>query len=566
MDDKIDRLKKRQGLKKKLEQQKGLSISADNDLVEMHLNSEINREQIYETEKSISLTETDYNKEEVEELLKSISNVYDKQRMNLLIEDCKSTVLDNIIKPFGIAKYVFAKSDKDGGNVTTVQNFEKGITANSIDKERYDEYEKSNILKLNREHYDNIEIQKKGKLKTVEFNREKKKEIYENMNSGEKIRDGYTGKELGEKKTGWNIKKYEAIHLEHIISVSEIDKDSKNHLFAKGENKEERLNYKVKLARDDNNLTLIEGGMNSSKNNKDLMEWANLKVSPKHAKETGNPNMTNAEYYGTDKELIEKKYKKSKDFIKKQQRNQQFKKQGTETLIASGHEGLKMGLQQAVGIVLKELTEGIFDEISDSLQNGFKGKNNIDKTFFAALKERLMRVGNNVLSKWKDLVKAFGEGFFSGFLSSFVTVAINIFVTTSKRVVRIIREGFFSLRKALKLLFFPPENMSYREAAHEATKLIIASLAITGGVLLEQYLDTLLKKSVPFADMVSTVVIGIVTGLTTSLLVFMLDKLDIFGVNQEKQHDFIVGELDKMTNNSFEDAEHILKGLEIRTL
>lgn len=140
-----------------------------------------------------------------------------------------------------------------------------------------------------------------------------------------------------------------------------------------------------------------------------------------------------------------------------------------------------------------------------------------------------------------------------------------MFVTTGKRVVRIIREGFFSLLKALKMVFFPPENMTFNEALHEATKLIVAGLAISGGILLEQYIDTLLK-SIPFANMISSVLVGIVTGLGTSLLVFLIDKLDLFGVVKEQRLEYISEKLNEITDNSFEEIGDILQSLEIRTI
>jgi hypothetical protein len=220
-----------------------------------------------------------------------------------------------------------------------------------------------------------------------------------------------------------------------------------------------------------------------------------------------------------------------------------------------------MGIQQAVGMVLKELTESVFDEVVDIFKNGFRGKDKMDKTFFTILKERLTRIGESIMVKWKDVVKVFGEGFFSGFLSNIITVIVNMFVTTGKRVVRMIREGLFSLLKALKMLFFPPKNITFEESAHEATKLLTAGLVISGGIILEQYLDTLLK-AVPFADMISMVISGIITGLGTALLVYLLDKMDLFGVEKNRKHDFTTQQLIAMEDDYFGEAEAILKQLD----
>ena len=149
------------------------------------------------------------------------------------------------------------------------------------------------------------------------------------MQSGQKVVDGYTEKELGTKQ-GTNIDKNTEIDLEHITSAKEIETDSKNHLFARGSSKESRQNDRVKVATNDSNLTLINGGMNSSKNDNDLMKWANSPISKQHAKEVGNPNMTNAEYYELNPNLIEKEYNKSKEFIKKEQLVKQIEKQSKE--------------------------------------------------------------------------------------------------------------------------------------------------------------------------------------------------------------------------------------------
>lgn len=572
MEDKSNRFKKRQELKLQLKNKSNLSICAiDESDVDIHYNSEINSKQISETDKSIndkynfSLSDIDVNDEEILGLLNSLKKGYDKQKLDVLVSESKNTILDNIIKPFGIAKYVVAKYDneKGGANVTTNLNFKKDIVANECDQQRYNEWQKSKNNKIVRDEYDyvvkldrsgNPVVNKDGKIVTEYFNNIKKKEIEDKIPEGGKIKDGYTEKELGTKING-RIEKNVSIDNEHITSVKTIEEDPKNHLNAEGNTSEDRLNYRVEIARNDKNLTLIEGNMNRSKNAEDLMKWSN-------STNKKDPTKTNGEFYGTKKELLEKEYKKSNDFIKKEQIKNQTKKQGKEITFTGAKEGAKMGLQQAVGIVLKELTESIFDEISDIYHNGFKDENKIGETFFIVLKERLLKIGNRILSKWEDVVKAFGDGFFSGFLSNLVTVIINMFVTTGKRVVRIIREGFFSLLKALKLLFFPPENMTLKEAAHEATKLIVAGLAISGGILLEQYMETLLK-SIPFADMISTVIVGIITGLGTSLLVYLIDKLDLFGVEKEKLDEYIISKLDEMTEDSFENIEAILQSLNI---
>lgn len=541
MDEKIERFKKRQEIKNNsLNKQIELSTkNVDSTMVDNYQNSEIDTNLISETENNqierfeFSLTETNENFDKVEELLASLSTTYNKQRLDLLLTESKKSILDNIIKPFGIGKFIVAKYDKEGGTVTTIHNannkkteFNKG---KGIYAEKNDEYlrtEYTNTKNSNNETF----IGNKG----VGDNFVKSKLIQNNK----KVVDEYTDK----------LEKSSDTSPDHIKSLSQFHKEGGFMLDEK---------VKANFATDTENLAITKRNINQSIKDSDKQVWLD-----KQKKENSEDLK-----YEVNEEKIKKAIKRGNEVAKKHLPNNAGKiKYYSEKIGKTGiKEGAKFGLQQCIGLVLKELTEGIFDEISDIYHHGFNGQNKINASFFAVLKERLLRIGNRILLKWKDVVKAFGEGFFSGFLSNIVTVVINMFVTTGKRVVRIIREGLYSLLKALKLLFFPPENLNFREAAHEATKLIVAGLAITGGIILEEYLEVL-TNTIPFADTISMVLVGITTGLSTSLLVFLLDKLDLFGVNQDKQHDFIVQELDKMIDNSFDNAEMILKSLEIRTI
>ena len=238
---------------------------------------------------------------------------------------------------------------------------------------------------------------------------------------------------------------------------------------------------------------------------------------------------------------------------------------GKRVTKTGAQEGLKMGLQQAVGMLLQELAVAMFDEVKDIYAAGFKGKKP-DKNFLKIIQKRLQRVCNRVLRRWKDVAKAFGEGTISGFLSNLVTVIINMFVTTGKRLVRLIREGLFSLLRAIKILLFPPEGMTLKQAAHEASKLIAAGLIIAGGVMLEELIEQAIKGVpflVPFSDILTTFVMGLVTGLATTFIVYSLDKLDLFGVNASERYEYVIAKLDADLDEFFSQAENSIKEIGI---
>lgn len=508
----IDRHKKRK-------QQFG-TVSLDNvdeNSLEKLQNSSIDYEKI---NSSYMLIEQNYginydlniSKEEAREFLEQFQKNFNQDRFDKLIKDCQKNIITSIVTPFGLGRFV-SIYDKVGGNVTTTYNFEKGITATSEDQDRYNEWQNTLNNTVNRTLHD--EVKDKWKENT-----------YKSMSNGEIVTDGYTGKILGEKNNN-RIDKDVSIHGEHITSVSEIVKDFKNHLFANGNTAEKRNEDRANLSGNENNLTLIEGGMNSSKNDNDLNEWANSKVSKQHAEETGNPEMTNKEYYELNESLIEKEYKKSKNFIRNEQIKKQIKKQGKEVVSTGITEGLKMGLQQAIGLIMTEFFTAIFDEIIDIYNNGFYNNSISDERILNVLKERCYRIGKRLLSRWKDVAIAFKDGLISGFISNLITVFANSMHTTFKRLNRIIREGIYSILKAIKIVLYPPENISTDEVFHEAKKIIASGIVISLGIIAEEYVSKLIDATPmlkPFDEIITSIFIGTITGLSVTYVVYYLDK------------------------------------------
>ncbi|MGB0992996.1 MAG: hypothetical protein ACPG32_11070, partial [Akkermansiaceae bacterium] len=75
-------------------------------------------------------------------------------------------------------------------------------------------------------------------------------------------------------------------------------------------------------------------------------------------------------------------------------------------------EGSKMGMQQALGLVITEFFTALFDEIVDIYKNGFYDSFD-DPRFFDILKNRLNNIVKKIKAKWKDVVIAFKDGFLS---------------------------------------------------------------------------------------------------------------------------------------------------------
>lgn len=471
---------------------------------------------------------------EIDLLLSNIISKFNDSKYDELINECKSTVISSIVGPFGLGK-VF-NSDKDGGNITTIHNFEQQakIIKNT------DKYNTDKVVQIVASSEDFFKAKN-----FVEGNENFDREKYEGKKFKEKRKvrlqcegpliDEYTGKEIH--KDGRS-------HLDHRVSAKEIHEDSKNHLFMdEGQRRD--------MAIDDKNLSMTSGPLNQSKGKQRMEDF--LDNTDKSGATKG---MSKEEKYGINREKALEKDREARDHINKTQVENQIKKQGKEIISTGANQALGQGASQAIGLILSEFSEAIFFEIKDIMNHGFKnGK--LDERFIYVLKLRLNRIKDRVLEKWKYAVIAFKDGAISGFLSNIVTTIVNSFITTSKRLVRIIREGFGSLSNAFKLLLNPPKNMTKEEALHESSKLFATGLVLSGGILLEEAISTYMGK-IPFGDKVTAVIVGIITGLTTVAVVYMIDKLDLLGVNRKRLLEHTGDKLDFMLKENIKQLEALV--------
>lgn len=456
--------------------------------------------------------------EEIGELLEKYKREFDESRRDYLIESARDKVLASVIRPFGLQKILF--NDKDGGNVTTIHGAQRGVYAKESEKW---ESKNSENKKMYQKPYFSLKV------------KQSMEDYKQQRLSGGKVQDELTGKML---QTNTDRKRDpNAPIVDHIYSRKTFHEKGGYMLTKK---------QKEAFASDPRNFAITNKRLNDAKGPKDLKVFI----------DSGD----NKSKYDIDGRRAKAKYEQSRkamaEHLTLARKTLYYSK---NIAITGAQESTKMGLQQALGCLLQEVVIAIFAEIKDVYHNGLKaGMTN--QGFFSALRRRLNRIIKRVLSKWKDVVTQFGEGAFSAFFSNMVTTIINMFVTTGKRIVRIIREGFFSLIRAIKLLLFPPEGMTLPQAAHEATKLIAGGVVVTGGIIIEEGFEKWLASFgilAPFAPIISPVVVGVVTGLLTVFVVYLLDKIDIFGVIEDERQEYVLNCLDSEMTIIFEKAERI---------
>lgn len=405
-----------------------------------------------------------------------------EERLEQLMESCQQEILRQIIGPFGLTPAMF--QDQNGGSVTTLHNFENGVTATEEDRKRYEAWEKSKKDGVNR---NSIDADKKNK-------RDKKFKLEPVIISA------YTGKELS--KDGQT-------HLDHVVAVDWYEKDAAANLFQSAHRRREVLNSAQ-------NLVAAEGSINQSMGKKDKNEWAT-------AERKKDPGKTNSESFGVDKELLQETVKTAETHVQREKSNDQLKKQSGELLSTGFSEARTQALRQAFGVLLHEFVQHSFVEVNRLIRSPLNQEKFLDE-LIASLKQ----VANRVVAKTRHALEALISGGVQGFVSNLLTFLINNFVTTAAKVVTMIREGMRSLWQAIKLLLNPPEHMSAMDLAREVTKIVVASITAAVGLLMEESIKGFILSIpvlAPIGDVLAPGLTAIATGLLSSLLVYGVDRL-----------------------------------------
>lgn len=410
------------------------------------------------------------------DMRKSSSALRD-ERLSQLLESCQQEVLRQIIGPFGLTPAMF--KDRDGGSVTTQHNAEQGIFAK--ESEEFD-----------RTDYD-YQSAKKKKMKDAV--------IGGSMNSQEFV-DAYTGKAEPTKRTNNSGKLVMNAELDHTVPVKEMHG-------AGGWMKDKE--GRTKLSSIDENLNYTTHETNRSKSDK-------------------SPEEALAPEKGFDPSHVDPIVQKAREAVDSElpSTSERVMYHGKELAKEGGKEAAKNALRQALGVLLHEFVSRSFGELKALLQDRETQDSLVDRLVIS-----LKRVMNSVLEKGKHALDAALQGGVQGLVSNLLTFMINNLVTTSKKIVTIIRESMQSLWSAIKMIVNPPEGVTTLELMREVTKIIAAVVTTGVGLMLEESVKGFILSVpllVPIADGLSAALTAIMTGISGALIVYGIDRLfDWFG-------------------------------------
>lgn len=421
--------------------------------------------------------------DETERLIREIDTAPPSPDHEKVIDDLQDVLMNTLMGPFGLSAALL--HDVDGGNVTTLHNFEKGVTANDADAALHAGYQKSRTENFDRTDYE------------ASLPKERKK-IFQQE---ERIVDKYTGRELP--KDG-------RAHRDHVVSAHEVEQSAKGHF---GQTREER----VATANLDANKVWADGSLNQSKGDRDAKEWADR---PNRK----DPSKTNAEAYGVDREAMDKAYKEARDAVDSKQDRAVLIKNLQDLTLQGGLEAGKLALRQVLGMGLRNLLRGLVADVRQFAKHGLRDLAHL-KSVLAA---RASATVADLKTRWGEYLQEGLAAALSGLLSSVVTFLVNSVCTTAGNVVTMVRESVVALIRALKIIVLPDAGMSPADVARAVLGIVGGAAATVVGLGAEEALRKLIEAMpllAPFAGEIAAVLSGALVGVGSILMLLAFDHL-----------------------------------------
>lgn len=423
-------------------------------------------------------------------------------------KELEKTFIQSLTTTFGLDFLLF--EDKAGGEVDTIHNVRNGVFATEKERQNYN----------NQVEYDSNLYHKHENYKQTGRN---DKSLHEQG----KLNDYYRNQTMEQGE----INKRD---LDHVISAKEIHGDPGRVLAERNG---------VELANQSENLKSTHQSINRSKGQTSVSEYLDklpslIDVNEKRilideSRLAKMPRNTPEEQHKARE--LEHKIQSTKDKVEQlksvdpdkmyqvdkeardnynQQINESYytsSKFLTSTAKTSGLAGLKMGARQVLGLVLAEMWFELRVEIPKIYQS-LKSKFQFD-VFIEKISSIFKNIWERVKVRFKQFLTTFKDGVLSGVMGSLTTTIFNIFATTQKQAIKIIREVWVHLVKAIKVLVFNPEKLSFVELCKSVVSIL--SLAVSTVVASITYYQLTPFLSFPLGAELAAFASAFITGIVT---------------------------------------------------
>lgn len=399
--------------------------------------------------------------------------------MESIFQQYERVLVESLISSFGLD---FLIKDQHGGDVDTIHNVRK------IGQDEQMTYKNAQNQKdyEQRGNYNSSVYHNDPRFKAAKRENRAKKEAGE-------LFDAYTNEKISPNGNS---------DLDHVISGKEIHEDRGRVLAGLSG---------TDLANSEENFQATNPHTNRTKK-ADSMETFLDKYGDEYTEEQkANMRQKDAAARKSYEAKLAKNYYTSPKFAK-------------DLSLAAGKVGVRMGARQALGVVFAEMWFAVKDEFQAvQKQNKFAFGD-----FLTALGHGVKRGFERAKEKYAELFSKFFSGAAAGAFSSLTTTLCNIFFTTAKNVVRIIRESYASIVEAGKVLFINPDNYTFGKRMQAVVKILATGASTVVGVLVKEAIEKTPIGMIPVArDVVPSFCGAFVTGIMSCTLLYFIDRSEL---------------------------------------
>ncbi|WP_370260334.1 hypothetical protein [Idiomarina sp.] len=197
---------------------------------------------------------------------------------------------------------------------------------------------------------------------------------------------------------------------------------------------------------------------------------------------------------------------------------------------SAAEQGKKELENRGIGEVVLLIIKPIMFEFKDIFANGIESGTDSHSTL-SSLKYRLNRafdyVKRNVAAMGFDVIK----DALLNFCRNIVNAIVDMFVGVLKKGLKIVMEGFSAIMQSIKILL---SDSSPAQKGDAITKLLATTITTYVGYSFEETILGFVSK-MPMGDILSEAMMVVVTGISSSVVVWLLDQLDLFSTKLEKR-------------------------------
>lgn len=442
-------------------------------------------------------------------------------------DELEKTVVNSLVTSFGLDFLLF--KDKLGGDVNTVHNVRQKVWATDEERHRYEQRGAQTKAYHQHENYKATGERDEG------------------LQTQGKLHDAYRSKTMAA---------HEQRNLDHVISASEVHNDA-GRVLAELDG--------VALANQSSNLQTTHESINKSKKQTPTAEYV-TKLPDLIASHEAGLAKDAVRLAAMPRETPEQAHqaRKVEDSIRKRQKKvDALKSIDTQAMLAKDSAareaydgevnrsyytsskflsasasaacsaGWRMGTRQMLGMVVAEFwfeLRSSLPHILEKLRGDFRFS-----AFLAQVKRTMRNIWTRLQARFRDFLTTFRGGLFAGVLSSVMTTLFNIFATTSKGVIKILREMWGQLVKAIKLLAFNPEQLPFVELCKAVVTVLNTGVAAVLGAIV--YAELAAICQFPFGGELAAFCGALVTGVFTLGLNYFILHSAVAG----KVWDFVQG-------------------------